>query len=103
MGLAQIHEQSNAVMKGMGGITSSLNKVDESSLGGWRLCIHEVAFIVNVCEFEENDINTPHKGKCHYEDCVAFQKRLTTHVNCLEKAIISNPFMLDILTVLNNN
>ena len=32
MGLDQIHEQNNAVMKGMGGATSSLNKFDESSL-----------------------------------------------------------------------
>ena len=31
MGLDQIHEQNNAVMKGMGGATSSLNKADESS------------------------------------------------------------------------
>ena len=32
MALDQIHEQNNVVMKGMGGATSSLNKVDESSL-----------------------------------------------------------------------
>ena len=31
MGLHQIHEQSNAVMKGIGGATSSVNKFDESS------------------------------------------------------------------------
>ena len=40
MELDQIHEQSKAVMKGMGGATSSLNKVDESSLARWCLCIH---------------------------------------------------------------
>ena len=32
MGLDQIHEQNNSVMKGMGGATPTLNKVDESSL-----------------------------------------------------------------------
>ena len=32
MGLDQIHEQSNAVMKGMGRATTSVNKFDESSL-----------------------------------------------------------------------
>ena len=55
MGLDQIHEQNNAVMKGMGGATPSLNKVDESSLGRWGLCIHELASIVNEYEFEERE------------------------------------------------
>ena len=32
MGLDQIYEQDNAVMKGMGRAISSLNKIDESSL-----------------------------------------------------------------------
>ena len=40
MGLDQIHEQNNSVMKGMGGATPALNKVDESSLARWSLCIH---------------------------------------------------------------
>ena len=40
MELDQIHEQNKAVMKGMGGATPSLNKVDESSLARWGLCIH---------------------------------------------------------------
>ena len=37
MRLDQIHEQNNAVMEAMGGGTSSLNKVDESSLARWGL------------------------------------------------------------------
>ena len=40
MGLDQIHDQNNSVMKGMGGATPTLNKVDESSLARWSLCIH---------------------------------------------------------------
>ena len=40
MELDQIHEQNKAVIKGMGGATPSLNKVDESSLARWGLCIH---------------------------------------------------------------
>ena len=103
MGLDQIHEQNNAVMKGMGGATSSLNKVDESSLARWGLCIHELASIVNEYEFEVNDMNSPHKAQRHHEGSVAFQKRFTTDVNCLEKAVISNPFILEKLTVLNNH
>ena len=103
MGLDRIHQQSNAVMKGMGGATSSLNKVDESSLARWGLCIHELASIVCEYEFEENNMNSPHEAQRHHEDSVAFQKRFNTDVNCLEKAANSNPFMLEKLTVLNNH
>ena len=83
MELDQIHEQNNTVMKSMGGATSSLNKVDESSLARCVLCIHE---------FEENDMNSPYGGQLHHEDSVAFQKCFTTDINCLEKT--SNLFML---------
>ena len=48
-------------------------------------------------------MNIPHESQRHHEDSVAFQKRFTTDVNCLEKAAISNPFMLEKLTVLNNH
>ena len=103
MGLDQIHEQNNAVMKGMGGATSSLNKVDESSLARWGLCIHELASVVSEHEFEENNMNCLHEAQRHHEDSEAFQKRLTTDVNCLEKDVISKPFMLEKLTVLKNH
>ena len=103
MVLHQIHEQNNAVMEAMGGGISSLNKVDESSLARWGLCIHELASIVNEYEFEENDMNSQHEAQCHHEDPVPFQKRFTTDVNCLEKTVISNPFMFEKLTVLFNH
>ena len=103
MGLNQIHEQNNAVMKDMGGATPSLNKVDESSFARWGPCIHELTSIVNEYDFEENDMNSTYEAQRHHENSVAFQKRFTTDVNCLEKAVISNPFILEKLTVLNNN
>ena len=103
MGLDRFHEQSNAVMKGMGGATSSLNKVDESSLARWGLSIHELASIVSEYEFEENNMNSPHEAQRHHEDSISFQKRFNTDVNCLEKAANSNPFMLEKLTVLNKH
>ena len=62
MGLDQINEQNNGVIKGMGGATSSLNKVDESSLARWGLCIHELASTVSEYEFEENNRNSPHEA-----------------------------------------
>ena len=62
MGLDQIHKQNNAVMKAIGEATSSLNKVDESSLARWGLCIHELASIASEYEFEENGMTSLHKA-----------------------------------------
>ena len=47
--------------------------------------------------------NSSHETQRHHEDSVAFQKRFTTDVNCLEKTVISNSFMLEKLTILNNH
>ena len=47
MEVDQIHEQYNAAMKGLGWVTPSLNKVDESSLAKWGLCIHELASVLS--------------------------------------------------------
>ena len=59
MRLDQIHEHTIAVMKNMGGAKSSLNKVDESLLARWGLCIHELTSTVSEYEFEEIDMNSP--------------------------------------------
>ena len=48
-------------------------------------------------------MNNPHEAQRHHEDSVAFQKCFLTDVNCLEKVVISIPFMLEKLTVLNNH
>ena len=48
-------------------------------------------------------MNSPRKAQCRKKDSVAFQKRFATDLNCLEKTAISNPFMLEELTVLNNH
>ena len=90
-------------MKVMVGATSSLNKVDESSLARWGICIHELASIVSEYEFEENDMSSPRDAQRHHEDSVVFQKRFTSDVNCFEKAVISNPFKLEKLAVLSNH
>ena len=83
MGLDRIHEQNNAAMKALGQAAPSLNKVDESSLAKWVLCIHELASVVSEYEFQELVKNSPHEAQRHHEDAVAFQKRFTTDVNCL--------------------
>ena len=44
-----------------------------------------------------------HNVTCNYHKVsVAFRKRFTVDVSCLEKAVIIKPFMLEKLTVLNN-
>ena len=48
-------------------------------------------------------MNSPHEAQRPHEDSVAFQKRFTTDVNCLEKTVISNPFMLEKRILLNNH
>jgi len=53
IGLDQVREQNNAVMKGMGGVTSLVNREDESSLARWGLCIHVLASIIDKYENEE--------------------------------------------------
>ena len=46
----QAHEQNNAVIKGMGGVTLVLNKDDESGLAWWELCLHALSLIINEDE-----------------------------------------------------
>ena len=48
-------------------------------------------------------MNSRHEVQRHHEDSVAFQKRFTTDVNCLEKAVVRDPFMLEKLTILSNH
>ena len=52
IGLDQVHEQNNAVIKGSGGATDLLNKVDESALLRWEVCNPELARL--LLEFEDS-------------------------------------------------
>ena len=74
IGLDQVHEQNNAVIKGAGGASDLLNKVDESALLRWEVCNPEVAGI--LLEFEDGLQNNPQvevsPGK-HQEDNEAFR------------------------------
>ena len=46
MGLDQVHEQNNAVIKGSGGASDLLNKVDESALLRWDVGNPEVTRLI---------------------------------------------------------
>ena len=100
MGLDQIHEQNNAIIKGTGGTVPYLNKEDESALTKWALCLHELTSIISAYEGkEEMDFNNV-EASHHHEDTLAFKKRYSNDVCRLEAAIVTNPFKLDRLTVL---
>lgn len=71
-GLDEIHEQKNALMKSMGWATSSLNKIDESSLARWGLCIHELTSTVSEYEIVENSMNSLHESQRHHKNFVPF-------------------------------
>ena len=67
MGLDQIHEQNNKIIKGSGGASDLLNKEDDSALLRWEVCSPELARI--ILEFESsldrNDIPSESKTKHH--------------------------------------
>ena len=101
MGIDQAHEQNNAVIKGMGGATSVLNKDDESELARWELCLHELSLIIN--EYESTpEVELDFESLKHYEDSEAFQNQFLADVSRLKTSILTNPFKSNKLTVFNN-
>ena len=103
MGLDQIHEQNNKVIKGAGGASDLLNREDDSALLQWEVCSPELARV--ILEFEDcldrNDIPAESKTK-HHEDNESFNQRFSCDVSRLVKSIAANPFTKDDLTKLNN-
>ena len=52
MGLDQVHEQNNKVIKGAGGASALLNREVDSALLRWEVCSPELARV--ILEFEES-------------------------------------------------
>ena len=104
MGLDQIHEQNNKLIKGSGGASDLLNKADDSALIRWETCSPEIARV--ILEFEDcldrNDILAECNTK-HHEDNQPFHKRFSSDVHRLTKAITVDPFLQERLTKLNNS
>ena len=101
MGIDQAHEQNNAVIKGIGGATSVLNKDDKSGLAWWQLCLHELSLIINeyesIPEVElDFELLKPHK------DSEAFQNQFSAYVSRLKTIVLTNSFKLNKLIVLYN-
>ena len=93
MGLDQIHEQNNKVIKGAGGASDLLNKEDDSALLRWEVCSPELARV--ILEFEDcldrNEIPADSSTK-HHEDNESFNQRFSSDVSRLVKSIAVNPF-----------
>ena len=69
IGLEQIHEQNNEIIKGAGGASDLLNKEDDSALLQWEVCSPELARVILESEdsLNRNDIPAESSNK-HHED-----------------------------------
>ena len=94
MGLDQIHEQNDKLIKRYGGASDLLNKVDDSAFIRWELPEFE--------DFMDRNKNLTESSTKHCEDSQTFRKRFSFHVDRLIKCILVNPFMQDHLNKHNN-
>ena len=104
IGLDQVHEQNNAVIKGSGGATDLLNKADESALLCWELCNPELGRL--FLEFEDSiDCNAQVEilDEKHHEDNDNFRKNFVSDVKALCKGFAMNPFLEEKLKRINNS
>ena len=102
MGLDQLHEQNNKVIKGISGATNLLNRRDESALNRWALSAPDLAQMIG--EFEDiyqfqvkSDL-----PKRHHESSPTFQKDFYEDVLKVKTNFVNNPFELNELTEVTN-
>ena len=100
MGLDQLHEQNNKVIKGICGATNLLNRDDESALNRWALSAPELAQMIS--EFEDMFQAHPDSTRKHHESSPSFQRDFYNDVQKVKQNFIVNPFELNELTVVNN-
>ena len=102
IGLDQVHEQNNVVIKRAGGASDLLNKVDQSALLRWKVCNPEVAHL--LLEFEDGLLDNPQVEvfeEKHHEDNEAFKKNFVADIKVLYKGFAMNPFQRDKLKKLD--
>ena len=100
MGLDQLHEQNNKVIKGVSGATNLLNRNDESALNRWALSAPDLSQMIG--EFEEMFQGHSDNVKKHHESSPTFQQDFYRDVMKVKQNFINNPFELNELTVVNN-
>ena len=102
MALAQVHEQNNKIIKGVGGGTSLLNTQDESALIMWETCRPEVARIVS--ELEDSLYNQDASSSAaKHEDNKKFRQKFNRDVESIYQSIPCNPFEMASLSTINNS
>ena len=103
--LDQVHEQNNAVLKGVGGVTHLLNKEDESALLRWELCSHDLAELLLKFEDLSSTDNTSINSiavQQHHEDTRAFRERFNDDINKLTNSFTENPFSVQTMSPIDN-
>ena len=94
--LDQLHEQNNAVLKSVAGVTHILNRQDESALLRWELCSHDLAKYLkdskDVCSQTNVSICHQSTTEHHHEDTVAFKDRFINDLQQLNNSFSANPF-----------
>ena len=104
--LDQVHEQNNAVLKSVAGVTHILNRQDESALLRWELCSHDLAKYLkdfeNICS--QTNVSICHQStiKHHHEDTVAFKDRFINDVQQLNNSFSANHFIAHTLSPIDN-
>ena len=104
--LDQVHEQNNAVLKSVAGVTYILNRQDESALLRWELCSHDLAKYLK--DFEDvccqTNVSICHQSTTehHHEDTVAFKDRFINDVQQPNNSFSANPFTAHTLSPIDN-
>ena len=100
MGLDQMHQQNNNLIKSYGGASDLLNKVDDSALIRWETCNPDIARV--ILEFEDcldrNEIRAESSTK-HHEDSQPSYERFSSDVNRLIKCITTHLCKITLLNV----
>ena len=101
--LDQLDEQNNEVIEGKSGATSVINRKDKSALNRWTLTGPEQAEIISPLEneYKQNDQPLP-STKVQHECNKAFQTDFYNGVQGLGRNFVSNPFLLENLTIIND-
>ena len=104
--LDQVHEQNNAVLKSVAGVTHILNRQDESALLRWELCSQDLAQYLKDFEdaCSQTNVSICHQSTTehHHEDTVAFKDRFINDVQQLNNSFSANPFTAHTLSPIDN-
>ena len=103
MALDQVHEHSDKIIKGLGGVMSLLNTQDEAALIRWETCGPELARIVSEFEDSLYDQDASSSAAKHHEGNEKFRQKFNRDFGSAYQAIPCNPFEVASFSKLNNS